>query len=170
MEELQTLMYYLYEYEQNENNLEAKEYLDNLMVGMIGYCDEILKHRLGISMGYKILKLRTIMSFGKRDEYERIFNAIDRELKDLIYYLKIVRSNTKKLQELNTYEALDLNYVLLLFCDKILNILNGYTDTVVKLNNKNSGRENGTFLPVNFDSEAKENKETIEEVVKTLGN
>ncbi len=166
---LQTLMYYLYEYEQNEDNLEAKEYLDDLMVGMIGYCNEILGHQLGISGGYKLLKLRCLMSYGKRDEYKRIFEAIDRELKDLFKYLKIVRSNTKKLQELNTYEALDLNYVLLIFCNRILSILNEYTDTIVKLNNKNSGMGERVFLGTEFDREAKENKECIEEVVKSLG-
>lgn len=168
MSELQTLMYYLYEYEQNENNIEAKEYLDNLMVNMIAYCNEVLRYKTGISMGYKILKFRTIISFGRRPEYDRIFAAIDREFADLIKYLKVVRTRTKKLQEIGSYEAIDMLYVLLIFCEKILNILDGYTDTIVKLNNKNNGGES-IFLPVNFDSEAKENKEAIDELVKSLG-
>ncbi len=169
MSDLQTLLYYLEEYEQNKDNTEATAYLDELMVNMIEYCSQIINSRVKISLGYKCLQLRTIISYGNREEYKRLFAAIYREFNDLIHYLYIVRSRTQRIQNADGYDGLDMVYMLLHLCNNILDILNEYVITVSQINDKNQGKENGVFLGTNFEEPAKTNKANITQIVKKMG-
>ncbi len=78
MVDLMTIIYYQDEYK-NTKSLEAKEYLDATLAALIDYAKHI-RHLILISKPVlSFLKMRVKMSYGDRLEYQRLFNAYDKE-------------------------------------------------------------------------------------------
>lgn len=166
MVDLMTIIYYQDEYK-NTKSLEAKEYLDATLAALIDYAKHI-RHLILISKPVlRFLKMRVKMSYGDRLEYQRLFNAYDKEYDHLKTYNDLLLDYAKRYKTEGTYEGIDNLFILCTSLTNMIQNINQYSEYCAMLNDKNNGINSG-FLPVGFDKKSEQDLEVAMEVSKVI--